>query len=72
MKTAPVGIHAPLKREIRAVVPAENLLRLIFKQLNAGAHGWLKRFTLHCFKSIGRIGDGLHAGYGAAPPARCQ
>lgn len=72
MKTAPVGIHAPLKWEVGAVVPAENLMRIVLEELNSRAQGWLKGFTPKWFESIRGIGDGLHAHYGAAQAARCQ
>ena len=34
VKTTPVGIHAPSKREVRAVIPAKNLLCIVFEQLD--------------------------------------
>ena len=72
MKTASVRIHAPLKWEVGAVIPAKNLMRIVLEELKTGAQGWLKGFTPKWFESIGRIGDGLHAHYGAAQAAHCQ
>ncbi|ULA61613.1 MAG: hypothetical protein LZF60_340153 [Nitrospira sp.] len=72
MKTTPVGIHAPFEREVRAVIPAQNLVCVVLEQLNTGAQRWFKRFALKGFESIGRIRNRFHTNHGAAPTARCQ
>ena len=72
METPAVGIHAPSKREVWAVVPAEYLLSVVFKELNLDTRRGFKRLTLCGFKPIGWVGDEFHGRYGAALSVRCQ
>ena len=60
MKTTAVGIHAPSKRQVGAVVPAKNLLCIVFEELHPCPCGRLKPFALYQFKSIGWIRDEFH------------
>jgi hypothetical protein len=72
METAAIGIEAPSKRKVRAVIPAQYLVGVVFKKLNLHTRRGFKRLTLSGFKAIGWIGHKLHGRYGAALPTRCQ
>gem|GEM_PF-3829242 len=72
METTAIGIDAPSKRKVRALIPAQNLVGVVFKQLNLNRRRRFKRLTLRGFKAIGWIGDQFHGRYGAALPTRCQ
>lgn len=72
METPTIGIHAPSKRQVGAVIPTEYLIGVVFEELNLHTRRGFKRLTLRGFKAIGWVGDKLHGRYGAPLPTRCQ
>ena len=67
METAAIGIHAPSKRQIRTVVPAQNLLGVVFKELELDARAAASRPS-RCVDSNGLGGLEMSFITGIVPP----
>src|SRR5438093_6198523 len=60
METAAVRIQAPAKRQVRTLVPAQNLASHIFKDFKLYMRGRVKQFAVGGFKWVGRVRDRSH------------
>jgi hypothetical protein len=61
METAAIGIDAPAKGQIGAVIATQNLPARVVKDLHYCRGGRLEQFTMRRFKWIWRIGDHTHS-----------
>ena len=60
VKAASVRVEAPSKREIRALVPTENVSRLILVYFKRDLRGRLEQLPMMGLERILRIGDHAH------------
>ena len=63
MKAAAVGVHTPPKRQIRTVVPSENLPAIIRVEHQLGHTRRLKEVPMPRLKGVGGIRDPTHRAY---------
>src|SRR5690242_764179 len=72
MKTTTIGIHAPSKRQIRAVVTAQDLPAIVRIERQFGCTGRFKQVAMPRLKWVWRIGDPAHGPILSLMPDRCQ
>ena len=60
MKAATIGVHAPPKRQVGAVVSTQDRPCIFLKHLSLDVRSRFKEFPVVRVKGVWRIGDGLH------------